>query len=409
MAENITRCPKCNTSFRVGEAHLNTAKGAVRCGSCLNVFNAREYLVSPKAPELVDFDYARENEDDDVLISDDMNTKSTAGPTIDDEVEEDFGDSIFGSGDTGEYEFSLFERDTIAEDNDDTTPEDESWALDLLKGDEEDRSPPPTTDDTAVESEEQASERHNTEEFETSYYQNSFQIIADDQEEEAPPAKRITSVHDVAKELFNEYDEVGIEEFEHRDTAANVYAQSSQSKSQYLHSIEPEPVEFAWQTHSPIWQSKFLWGSLSLLAGFVLLGQIAWLKFDTLSTVAPYREYYALACNVLSCELPPLIDREKIKTANLVVRSHPNHPNALVVDAVLQNTAKFEQSFPILDLVFTDSQDKIVAARRLLPGDYLGGELAGRTQMPVRQPVHIAIEIADPGREAIGYKISIAD
>ena len=44
MADLITRCPKCDTAFRISEALLKSAKGLVRCGSCLSVFNARDHL-----------------------------------------------------------------------------------------------------------------------------------------------------------------------------------------------------------------------------------------------------------------------------------------------------------------------------------------------------------------------------
>ena len=37
---NTTRCPKCQTTFRVTQAQLRAAGGSVRCGSCLHVFNA---------------------------------------------------------------------------------------------------------------------------------------------------------------------------------------------------------------------------------------------------------------------------------------------------------------------------------------------------------------------------------
>ena len=40
-----TRCPHCDTCFRVTPEHLELAKGAVRCGRCFNTFNARNYLV----------------------------------------------------------------------------------------------------------------------------------------------------------------------------------------------------------------------------------------------------------------------------------------------------------------------------------------------------------------------------
>jgi predicted Zn finger-like uncharacterized protein len=45
-SENISRCPYCQTSFRVLEGQLLAAKGAVRCGSCLQVFLARDYFLN---------------------------------------------------------------------------------------------------------------------------------------------------------------------------------------------------------------------------------------------------------------------------------------------------------------------------------------------------------------------------
>jgi predicted Zn finger-like uncharacterized protein len=46
MSNMVTRCPKCATSFRITSAQLQSAKGAVRCGSCLHIFKAQDYLVS---------------------------------------------------------------------------------------------------------------------------------------------------------------------------------------------------------------------------------------------------------------------------------------------------------------------------------------------------------------------------
>ncbi len=47
MSNMVTRCPKCQTSFKVTDEHLKIANGAVRCGSCLHVFQARLHWVSP--------------------------------------------------------------------------------------------------------------------------------------------------------------------------------------------------------------------------------------------------------------------------------------------------------------------------------------------------------------------------
>jgi predicted Zn finger-like uncharacterized protein len=47
-AQYKTQCPHCGAQFRISEQHLAQAKGAVRCGSCLKVFQATEHLIEDK-------------------------------------------------------------------------------------------------------------------------------------------------------------------------------------------------------------------------------------------------------------------------------------------------------------------------------------------------------------------------
>ncbi len=92
----ITKCPKCDSTFRVTPAQLNIAKGAVRCGACLHVFRASDYFQGQKqdsSPQddrtqdmfseslfetpahksaLIDDDNDYDVDDDDGLIHDDM-------------------------------------------------------------------------------------------------------------------------------------------------------------------------------------------------------------------------------------------------------------------------------------------------------------------------------------------------
>ncbi|MEE2914130.1 MAG: zinc-ribbon domain-containing protein [Pseudomonadota bacterium] len=49
----MTRCPQCNTTFRIIENQLEVASGAVRCGSCLEIFAARNHLI--EVGSLVEF------------------------------------------------------------------------------------------------------------------------------------------------------------------------------------------------------------------------------------------------------------------------------------------------------------------------------------------------------------------
>lgn len=44
-----TRCPHCQTRFRVSTQQLQQRQGIVRCGSCREVFNGNDYLNKPQA------------------------------------------------------------------------------------------------------------------------------------------------------------------------------------------------------------------------------------------------------------------------------------------------------------------------------------------------------------------------
>ncbi|MOA50305.1 hypothetical protein D3C78_1733040 [compost metagenome] len=76
------------------------------------------------------------------------------------------------------------------------------------------------------------------------------------------------------------------------------------------------------------------------------------------------------------------------------------------MDAIIYNRAPFAQPFPLLELRFEDINGQSLASRRFKPGEYLAGELAGQTDMPPQTPIHIALEILDPGTQAVNYSLS---
>jgi hypothetical protein len=170
--------------------------------------------------------------------------------------------------------------------------------------------------------------------------------------------------------------------------------------------IIPAPVEFTAKSMRR-WYERKLWPSLSALALFIMILQLAWLKFDYFSRVEPYRTAYLSLCPVFGCTLPALVDTKQIKAYNLLVRDHPDIENALLVDAIILNKAPFEQPFPDLVLAFSDMNDKPVASRRFKPEEYLGGELAGREFMPKETPIRLTLDLVDPGPDAVNYYVYI--
>ena len=47
----LTRCPACQTVFRLRPEQLHARRGEVRCGHCFHPFNAIEHALEPPANE----------------------------------------------------------------------------------------------------------------------------------------------------------------------------------------------------------------------------------------------------------------------------------------------------------------------------------------------------------------------
>lgn len=54
--ESFTRCPHCNTCFKIAEDQLDLRQGRVRCGHCLQAFNAREGFVASESSTFAELD-----------------------------------------------------------------------------------------------------------------------------------------------------------------------------------------------------------------------------------------------------------------------------------------------------------------------------------------------------------------
>lgn len=236
-------------------------------------------------------------------------------------------------------------------------------------------------------------EHHDTNENDADalYFDHDVTVDAEPVDEDKP--SRSASISDEA------ISDAAIEDAMHSRTN---YASESRA---YLAGIEPAPVEMEWLESANT--RRWLWLAGAVVAALVLLLQVAIHRFDTLSKDPHYRPFYATACQLFGCQLPDLLAPDKIRTTNLVVRSHPTEANALVIDAILINTAPFEQPYPQLRLEFSDINNRLIAGRSLQPTDYLRGELAGATQMPANQPVQLSLSIVDPGAAAVNYQLTV--
>jgi hypothetical protein len=177
-------------------------------------------------------------------------------------------------------------------------------------------------------------------------------------------------------------------------------------RDEHLFDLDDEPLQLDWQPSKKPWGRWIGWGLLNLLGASALAGQYVMYNFDELARQDHYRPWFEQLCPAIGCQLPSKVDISQIKSSNLVVRSHPEFSGALVVDAILYNRAAFSQPFPLLEMRFADINGQLLASRRFKPSEYLAGELAGNAEMPPQTPIHISLDILDPGNRAVNYSLS---
>ena len=365
-AEQYTRCPHCKATFEVTESQLSAAGGKVRCGACMEVFDALAYLINgqpdsddntattPSQPSHKEYSdkasldasgdsehiepISNEDDDDDFIFEDSDEDRAQAKKSMFDESQ--LSDSL-KSVDTSKAHAFSSESNDDEDDQEDNTEEDESWANKILSDDN------------------------------------------DTPEIKAEPKDRPTS--------------------EPKLTTARPAAKPAREKTQ------PEAIDFYYEETETV-RARGIFSKLMIILGclvllVVLIAQAAWFHYEKLVQYPIAKTGFEMACEQIGCTLPELVDLNAIKSNNLVVRSHPITPNSLIIDVVLTNEASFDQDYPRLALYFSDINGKTVAQQIVPPNQYLNDKALEKALMPRNKPIHVSLEIEDPGKRAVNYKI----
>ncbi|MGR6873589.1 zinc-ribbon and DUF3426 domain-containing protein [Pseudomonas sp. HK3] len=379
----ITKCPKCDTTFRVSPTQLKVAKGAVRCGACLHVFRATDHFQISKTPEpTIQDDRTKDMFGSDAKpLQSATNVKKAppAKPSLDERF--DTLKPIQNNDDDDSDDFLIDDDNGLIDD-------DNGIDDDALIDDDYGRKTPIIND---------LNEDFlslNTQDHADPFFTESDKL------EEKVESTNTSSDESWAESLLNDSDDADVKEAQKK-----VIKPKPMPSAPTFSYIESDPLDLSLPNKASRRQFWLLaTASILLVAG--LSAQMAYFNFDQWARMNQYRPYYAMVCEHLSCRLPSSYDVTKIRTtASPQVSSHPKFKDALSVDVLFMNHASYEQAFPKLELTFTDKNEKVMAHRLFLPREYLAGEASGLSMMPIDTPVHIALEIKDPGPKANSYQV----
>ena len=398
----VTQCPHCQTSFRVSHAQLSVARGVVRCGSCLQVFNAAKQLleqagkepVAPVVPAVVEAPPPAEPR----AISQKQWTAAELdldSLDLDEELARLEQREIQPT-----TEFTRHREDTLSARRD-TAETEEPWSDSLFSESAADRAQ--TEEEDLPEPEQVPNKPSRTE--------PSLSLEPVEPEDEAtPPQLRL---HDPLDAPVHHERLSATASDEHDDDLPSIEPLRKRRersepgvRTDVLQDLTDDPLQLDWQQRRSPWGRRLFWLLLIVLGAGALVGQYVAYHFDELARQDQYRPWFQQLCPQIGCTVPSKVDIAKIKSSNLVVRSHPEFNGALVVDAIIYNRAPFSQPFPLLELRFADLNGHLIASRRFKPGEYLSGDLEGMAEMPPQTPIHIALDILDPGAKAVNYSLS---
>lgn len=441
-----TQCPHCSAQFRISEQHLEQAKGQVRCGSCLKVFLATDHLVTPppakQAPAKAPTPTASAQKPPSqttaetwTLPSDDAPASASSSASsrwtmdepspssADDSLDDSFADfseeevnaaGKQASNDTsisiGSIELSDSFMSLEGDDNERINSEnfsdmsgagrashgedsDESWADKLLEELEDDK-PAPTSVSSATL---QLSATEEETARAASANSNREKRLKAQQAVNQKPEPIEQDWSQEAGGLFDDDSFSLLDDGHDHDEIAAIEIPTAEKRS----------VAQTLKINNLVSDTTDLlrWAALSALLCLLFAIQYLAFNFNELARTPEWRGFYTTVCGAFGCQLPSPSDVNRLHGANLVVRKHPTFSNALVVDVLLVNKASYQQPFPILELGFTNLQGTAIASRQFFPDEYLKGDLTGQGTMPINQPVHISLEILDPGEDAVNYTV----
>ena len=373
MSYMITRCPKCATAFRVTQDQLSVAKGSVRCGSCLTVFNALDQTSKVVASQVAT--------------------------------------SKIAAADGGPAQGAKTSRPSVVTILSAAAMVDSSKHRQAVKFPASAHNTPrlgpkpPAKKDRANKHRRRSGTGTLAADSQITP-QTTSQIAPATTSARTSPAMAATVAAAASR------DNQHVNELITENTIASSPGAASPQRIARQHSdlistIQPAPLEMLCNQHKSK-DRQWLWLTGIALLILLMVFQMAVFQFQTLSKTEPYRSVYRILCPMLGCLLSDLVDTTKIRVSHLVLRSHPTVADALIVDTILLNAAEFAQPYPDLLLKFNDINDQTIAFRQFYAEEYLAGELAGTKLMPIGQPVQLSIEIVDPGSEAVNYQIYVA-
>jgi len=340
-----TKCPHCQTTFKVANDQLKLQSGLVRCGICHQVFNGIEHLAQADASATTRKIQPSEPATDQVIAAPAPSMVSAPAAAENSKASIDTGHDLFDS-----FGISTDEAPRIEP------------ALDLPQLADTFFPNEPSVENPAARMNELPMPEEQLEEIVLTAPQEVAEIEA------ALPQNRHEPLLDP---LFDEV--VELEENEEVDSNKPVETETSGADEELTQLLFIRQAKTRKR-----WRWVLIIGTLLLILS--LAGQALWQFHDYLAAAYPQtRASLITLCRIAHCQigLPAQLDAISYEADEL--HSLP-HQNTFEFSLLMRNHSALVQAWPSIELTLKDPKKQVVLRRVFMPSEYLASpreELAG--------------------------------
>ena len=345
---DITRCPNCQTAFRVTEAQLAAHRGKVRCGRCAFVFNAKDSLKSDPLTEKVNSTPTTTKEASLVLPHSVVVETPQVKPHIASPKPQPIAEPVASTAEP--------KVDIVA------------MAIQSLAADIQYEAIPATDSHTP-----------------------SAKIGKPAPQQAAPALPKETPkpvTPAVSKKPVHQQAAPALPKEAPKPVTPPVSKEPSSYRPIYMDDdnlLAPAPA------HSK-WHSVYIAAIVLLMLGFAL--QLAYHQRTQISMELPWlRPKLISACQALGCSMPLPKNTEMLRSEWSELSYVPEFPNIIQLNATLRNLAQYEQALPMLEVTLTDDQEHIVLKKVFKPSEYLSSHDKKRLQFDAQDELRAFLQI----------------
>lgn len=381
-----TRCPECQTTFRVTPDQLRARAGKVRCGQCQVVFNALDSLIEERSPAGNEVPAAAP-ESSSVAPLEVATPAELAAPI-------DFGTTspspFVASAQEAAEDTEALEEETLQAEEEPTAPDDEvdDALTDVAIDDEPEEAPAAPAPDPAL----------------SVLLEPTFSVADDSDGRREPTEQPATTDPSIDGEPVTPLSEAEAQEL---GKATGLILPREMTEvpgySKWSAGVMAAPVHQ--DAAAPM---RWPYIVVATLLAVALLGQVSYRFRTELAINVPIlRPVLEKMSARLGTTIPLSRRVELISIESSDLQSDTARGNLLVLSATVRNRAAFPQAYPALELALTDTRDAPIARRVFLPEEYLPATQPATQPIAPHSDIAVRVWIQAKDINAAGYRLYV--